>query len=184
MAYGNNNGKWGKYSGIVAGLPWDVQAKVVGHLIQANVNPSALYRLPLLFSTDRLSITAGGSVTGSWRYETLSCVYGISASFSNETNTNAAVTAGMSGLSLVWPDEVDMQVTFNQGQTYWVGGSSNKCSLAAIGSADHVSRLDPIMALKQDVWECQLDGQAGMANTVYSRVTLHGVKFYGATGGI
>ena len=177
--------KWEGWGRLLAGLPYDVQAQLFSHLVnRRDLNPRQCYRLPLLFSCDRMTVTAGGTANSSWRFETLSAVYGVSNSFDNETYEAVGTTAGVSGLSAVYPSECNLQITFNQGQTYWIGGTSNQAGLDAVGTKDHVTRVDPIIAQRQDTWDIQIDGNAGLANTVYSRTTLHGVKIFGTGGAV
>ena len=111
-------------------------------------------------------------------------MYGISASFDNETVAAAGVTAGVSGLTPVYPSECDISLSFNQGQTFWLGGTSNLAGLDSIGDRDHVTRVDPIIASRTDVWDTQVDGDAALANGIFTRVTLHGVKLYSVGGSI
>ena len=76
------------------------------------------------------------------------------------------------------------QINFNEGATVWIGSNAEPCQLASIGDAGHVTRLDPVVATRNDVWDLTLTGQAGLVNNVFSTVTLHGVKIYNAGGAI
>ena len=103
----------------------------------------------------------------------------MSKSFSNETLT------GATGLTTpVYADEVNIQINFNQGATVWIGSNAEPCQLGSIGDANHTTRLDPVVATRNDVWNLTLTGQAGLLNNVFSTVTLHGVKLYNAGGAI
>jgi hypothetical protein len=176
----SNAGRWGRWSTLLAGLPYDVQAALYNRLAPRNdLTPDTCYRLPLLFSVNRLTIPVGGTATSSWRFLSLSAIYGISKTFSNET-----LTAGNNLATLVYPDEVNIQVNFNEGATVWIGSNAEPCSLGSIGDSGEVTRVDPIIATRNDVWDLTLTGQAGMLNAVFGTVTLHGVKIYNAGGAI
>ena len=174
-----NAGRWGQWSTLLAGLPYDVQAALYNRLKpRTDLSPHSCYRLPILHSVTRLTVAPGGTATNSWRFLSLSAVYGISKSFSNETGATSA------GQTLAFPDEVNIQINFNEGATVWIGSNAEPCQLASIGDAGHVTRLDPVVATRNDVWDLTLTGQAGLVNNVFSTVTLHGVKIYNAGGAI
>lgn len=187
-----HGGRWGRWSTLLAGLPYDVQAALFNRLAPRNdLNPDSCYRLPILFSTPRLTVNAGAATVSNWRFLSLTAVYGISKSFSNETVQAAGVTAGVAGLTATWPDEVNIQISFNQGSTVWIGSNAEPCTLASIGSAgggdlggSGPTRVDPIVATREDQWTLTLTGQAALANAVFSTVTLHGTKIYNAGGAI
>lgn len=175
-----NGGRWGRWSTLLAGLPYDVQAALYNRLEpRTDLNPDSCYRLPILHAVPRLTVTPGGTSTSSWRFLSLSAVYGVSKSFSNET-----LNAGGNQPTLVHPDEVNIQITFNQGATVWIGSNAEPCQLGSIGDANHTTRVDPVVATRNDVWNLTLTGQAGLLNNVFSTVTLHGVKLYNAGGAI
>jgi hypothetical protein len=179
-----SGGRWGRWSTLLAGLPYDVQSALYERLKdRSDLRPQQCYRLPIIFSSQRLNVTVGGTANDSWRFLSLSAVYGISKSFENET-IFAGGTGGISGVSLAYPGEVGINISFNEGATNWIGSASEPCSLASIGDANHVTRMDPICPARNDVWDLALTGDAAMVNAVFSRVTLHGVKLYNAGGAI
>lgn len=180
-----HTGKWGRWSTLLAGLPYDVQAAFYNRLApRQDLDPSMCYRLPYLTSIPRQTIAAGATSTASYRFLSLTAVYGISKTFDNETVQAVGTTAGVSGLTAVYPSEVAVQISFNQGTTTWIGSTSEPCNLGVIGDANDITRVDPICATRDDVWEIFLTGDAGLANNVFSTVTLHGVKLYSANGAI
>jgi hypothetical protein len=175
--------RFGEFSRVLAGLPYDVQAQLYAQLShRRDINPDTLYRLPMIHATNRLTIAAGGTVQASWRISTLSAIYGLSASFSNETGT--AVPGNVSTATLAYRDEVTFQIQFNQGQTSWIGQAGEPVSLSSIGDGNHVTRMDPIVAHRQDVWDLSVTGDAGLVNNIFTRMTLHGVQIYSASGAI
>ena len=178
-----NAGRWGRWSTLLAGLPYDVQAALFNRLQdRSDLNPASCYRIPLLFSTQRLTVNAGAATTSSWRFLSLTAVYGVSRSFENETGS--AAPANVSNLTPVYPSEVNIQISFNQGSTLWIGSAAEPCTLASIGKAGGLdaTRVDPVVATMNDVWNLTLTGNAALANAVFSTVTLHGVKIYSAGG--
>lgn len=178
-------GRWGAWSTLLAGLPYDVQAALFNRLhSRTDLNPASCYRLPLLYSTSRLTVAPAATATDSWRFLSLTAVYGISKTFDNETVQAAGVTAGVSGLTAVYPSEVNAQITFNQGSTTWIGSNAEPANLGIIGSADTPTRVDPIVATRDDVWDLTLTGLAGLANNVFASMCVHGVKIYNAGGAI
>lgn len=179
------NGRWGAWSTLLAGLPYDVQAALYNRLhSRTDLNPASCYRLPLLFSTQRLTVAAGATATASWRFLSLTAVYGLSKTFDNETVQAVGTTAGVSGLTAVYPSEVGLQINFNQGSTTWIGSNAEPAQLGIIGSAESATRVDPIVATRDDVWDLTLAGDAALANNVFATVALHGVKIYNAGGAI
>ena len=172
---------WGDYSRLLAGLPYDVQAQLYSHLEhRKDLDPGTLYRLPMLHSTARLQLLPGAQAIGVWRFLTLTATYGISVDFDNETGGSVA------GATLVYPSEVNLSIDFNQGQTQWIGSNAEPCSLGALGdpSVSGPTRMDPIVAIRQDTWNLTLNADVALANAVFCRVNLHGVKIYSATGAI
>jgi len=181
----NHNGRWGRWSTLLAGLPYDVQAALYNRLQpRVDLNPASVYRLPYLTSIPRQTVAAGATNTASYRFVTLTAIYGISKTFDNETVQAVGTTAGVSGLTAVYPSEVAVQISFNQGTTTWIGSTSEPCNLGVLGDANNITRVDPIIATNTDVWDIFLTGDAALANNVFSTVTLHGVKLYGANGSI
>ena len=173
--------RWHPWSTLLAGLPYDVQAALYNRLKpRTDLDPDTCYRIPLLFSTQRLTVAPGAATTSSWRFLSLTAVYGRSRAVDNETGGTVA------GATLVYPSEVNIQISFNQGQTLWIGSNAEPCTLASIGDAGglNATRVDPIVATRDDVWNLALTGQAGLANNVFSTVTLHGVKIYSAGGSV
>ena len=177
-------GRWGKWSTLLAGLPYDVQAALFERLRDRNdLRPAQCYRLPIVFSTPRLTVPVGGTATAAWQFLSLSAVYGVSRSFENEPIFPAG-TGGISGVSLCYPAEVSININFNQGATNWIGSAAEPCKLASIGDADHPTRVDPICPNRNDIWTLTLTGDATILNPIFSNVTLHGVKLYNAGGAI
>ena len=181
MAHGSRwstrNGQ--DWSQLLSGLPYDVQSALFNRLKdRTDLNPAACYRLPILFSTQRLTVNAGAQTTSSWRFLSLSAVYGISKTFDNETGGT------VSAATLVYPSEVALNISFNEGATNWLGSAAEPCRLGSVGDPNHVTRMDPVVATRNDVWDLVLTGDAGLANAVFSTVCLHGVKIYNAGGAI
>jgi hypothetical protein len=179
------NGTWGKWTQLLTGLPYDVQARLY-YVLQnyEGVNPSTCYRLPFLSSTQRQAINPGAAAADQWRFSTLSCVFAISQTFENEVVQAAAVTAGVSGLTAVYPSEVTIQIGFNNNATTLFGTGQEPCSLGSLGDRNFPSRIDPITSVRNDVWNITWTGTAGLLNQVFSTVTLHGVKIFAASGAI
>ena len=167
-------GKFGAWTAVLSGLPFDVQATLYTYLVGANNIPDArsVYRMPLLTCTSRLTITAGGNATGSFKFNALSVIYGLSASFQEEST---AITD-------VHRDEIDLKITFNNGSTTWIGSSDQPCSLSSVGDGDHPTRLDPLLSKRSDVWNVTLTDSGTVAATAYSRVTVHGIQLYSTAG--
>jgi len=177
--------RWGQWGTLLAGLPYDVQAALYNRLAdRTDLRAAQCYRLPLLYSTTRLTVAAAGTAQANWRFLSLTAVYGLSKTFDNETVQAAGVTAGMSGLTAVYPSEVDLQINFNQGATTWIGSQAEPAQLGILGSAEAATRVDPICATRDDIWDLTLTGTAGLANNVFATVCLHGVKIYNAGGAI
>ena len=176
-------GKWGAWTTLLSGLPYDVQSRL--YYVLSNyqgVDPSTCYRLPLLSSTQRQTIPVGGQANDAWRFQTLTCVYGISATIENETVGGGGV--GVSDLTPVYGSEVAVQINFNNGATSFVGTAQEPAFLSNFGDPNHVTRMDPVTAVKNDQWTIQWNGAAGLLNQVFSVVNLHGVKIYQANGAI
>jgi hypothetical protein len=173
------SGRWGRWSGVLAGLPYDVQAVMFARLQFYNLDPAQVYRLPLLVTTPRLALAVGGVANSSFTFQSLTAVYGISQQFDNETLT------GATGLTTpCYPSELQLQIQFNEGATTWLGSIQEPCRMGTIGDANHVTRVDPVIAARNDVWNVQITADATLANAVFDTVALHGVKFYNASGAI
>ena len=165
-------GKFGQWTTVLSGLPYDVQASLYTYLMGANNIPPAqtVYRMPLLVATDRLTLTSGGSASGSFKYNALTVVYGLSSSF---WVTGGVLTAERS--------LIDLKVTFNNDQTTWIGSNDQPCSLSSIGDGDHPTRTDPLLAKRSDTWNVTLTAGT-LAATSYARVTAHGIQLYSTAG--
>lgn len=175
---GMNGGRWGKWSELLAGLPYDVQAIMSARLRFYNLDPAQCYRLPLLVTTPRMTVAAGGTAQSSIQLTSLSAIWGLSQSFDNETGGT------VSAATLVYPSELSLQVQLNNGATTWLGSTSEPCRMSAIGDSDHVTRVDPVAGNQNDVWNISVTGDATLANTVFSTVHFHGCKFFNASGAI
>ena len=173
------SGRWGRWSGVLAGLPYDVQAVMFARLQFFNLDPAQVYRLPLLVTTPRLALAVGGVANSSFTFQSLSAVYGISHQFDNET-----LTAGNNLATLCYPSELQLQIQFNEGATTWLGSVQEPCRMSSIGDANSVTRVDPVIAARNDTWNVQVTADATLLNAVFETVCLHGVKFYNASGAI
>lgn len=177
------NSRWGNWTELLSGLPFDVQSRL--YYVLSNyegLNPASCYRLPFLSSTQRQQVAAGGQAVDQWRFVTLTSVYGISTSFSNETVGAGGI--GVSDLTPVYPDEVNVNINFNNAATTMFGTAQEPCTLGSIGDRNHATRIDPITAVRNDTWNITWQGQAGLLNPIFSTVTLHGVKIYSASGAV
>ena len=177
------NSKWGQWTELLSGLPYDVQSRLFYYLDNyQGLNPATCYRLPYLASTQRANIAIGGQAVDAFRFLTCTAVYGISGSLENETGS--AAPFNVSNLTAVYGSEVAVQIDFNNGATTWLGSAQEPFFLSSMGDKNHISRLDPIVAVKNDQFNVTWRGAAGLANAVFSTITLHGVKIYAASGAI
>jgi hypothetical protein len=179
----HNGGKWGAWSELLAGLPYDVQSRLYYTLSNyQGVNPASCYRLPLLASTQRQAIAPGGQAVDAWRFTTLTAVYGVSGTIENETVGAGGI--GVSDLTPVYGSEVGVQIDFNNGSTTFLGTAQEPFFLSSMGDRNHTTRMDPVIAVQNDQWNVTWRGNAALVNGVFSAITLHGVKIYAATGAI
>lgn len=165
-------GKFGPWTAVLSGLPYDVQSTLYTYLMGANNIPPAqtVYRMPLLVATSRQTLASGGTAQASFKFNALSVVYGLSGSF---------FAAG--GVSTVSRDLINLQVTFNNGSTTWIGSSDQPCALSSVGDGNHPTRLDPILAKRSDTWNITLTAGT-LAATSYSTITAHGIQLYSTAG--
>lgn len=162
----------GPWAAALAGLPVDVQIALYRQLsVRRDINAQTVYQRPLVAETASLAAAAGGTATGSWRWQTMTCIYQISGS------------QDTSGINR---SECDLQIQSQNGSYPWIGTSDLPVSLAAIADvstgAQAYTRLVPTVALRQETWLCTLTNNASSGTTAL-KVALKGVQLYSPGGG-
>jgi hypothetical protein len=130
----------GPWAATLAGLPVDVQIQLYRQLsVRRDVNPGTVFQRPVVAETANLAAAAGGTATGSWRWQSMTCIYGISASQD---------TAGIDR------SECDLQIQSQNGSYPWLGTTDLPLSLASLADvstgAQAYTRIVPTVALRQE----------------------------------
>ena len=154
----------------LAGLPVDVQIALWKQLAGRSINPSTVYQVPFLCSTAAIQPAAGGNATGAWNFDTVTCVYGISA-----VQNTAGITRSSQGLA----------VTTRNGSWPWLGTPTQPLNLGGIpdianGAQAYLS-VAPTVALMNEAWNCTIQNAGGTASECL--VYLRGVQLYTPGGG-
>lgn len=158
-----------QWAAPLAGLPVDVQIALWKQLAGRGVDPSTVYQLPFVSGTAAISAGPGASAVGSLRFQTVTCLYGISASEPSVARQACA-----------------LQITTRNGSYPWLGTSDLPITFAALPDistgAQSYLRIPPTVALLRETWNFSLTNNATSGSTD-AHIYLRGVSLYTPGGG-